>query len=158
MTRSRPRPRERERWGTPQVEQHCDHVHRTAFDSVLLTVTNAWSIHSTGRCIAESKRLLTTSSSFPPWEPAGERKRQGVAEILDAFLDSRFFIVDNTVIGTLQWVLHVDQSGKYSAPTDQLLHFPGPSWRSWPVQGFPEQYISLTNYSGVSRDYVKKLV
>ncbi|EJD49972.1 BRCT domain-containing protein [Auricularia subglabra TFB-10046 SS5] len=59
------------------------------------------------------------------------------------------------VIGTLQWVFHVDQSGKYSAPTDQLLHFPMPSW---PIKGFSEQCITITNYSGVSRDYVKKLI
>lgn len=30
------------------------------------------------------------------WEPAGERKRQGVVEILDAFPDARFFLVGDT--------------------------------------------------------------
>ncbi|EJD50015.1 hypothetical protein AURDEDRAFT_121987 [Auricularia subglabra TFB-10046 SS5] len=59
------------------------------------------------------------------------------------------------VIGTLQWLFHVDQSGRYSSPTDQLLHFPIPSW---PIKGFPEQCISITNHSGLSRDYVTKLI
>ncbi|EJD34062.1 BRCT domain-containing protein [Auricularia subglabra TFB-10046 SS5] len=59
------------------------------------------------------------------------------------------------VIGTLQWLFHVDQSAKYSSPTDQLLHFPTPSW---PIKGFSEQSISITNYSGASRDYMKKLI
>lgn len=59
------------------------------------------------------------------------------------------------VIGTLPWIFHVDQMERYCAPTDQLLHFPVPSW---PIEGFPELRISITNYSGPSRDYLKKLV
>ncbi|EJD53515.1 hypothetical protein AURDEDRAFT_156754 [Auricularia subglabra TFB-10046 SS5] len=59
------------------------------------------------------------------------------------------------VIGTLPWVFHVDQTERYCAPTDQLLHFPVPSW---PIEGFPEKRISITNYSGSARDYLKKLV
>ncbi|EJD41925.1 hypothetical protein AURDEDRAFT_68088, partial [Auricularia subglabra TFB-10046 SS5] len=64
-------------------------------------------------------------------------------------------IAHGKVIGSLIWVFHIDQSGKYSAPTDQLLHFPVPSW---PIEGFPQLYISATNYSGALRDYVKKLL
>ncbi|KAJ7736891.1 hypothetical protein B0H16DRAFT_1326401 [Mycena metata] len=58
-------------------------------------------------------------------------------------------------IGTLSWLLNAQVTGVYSSPLDQLLHFPIPPGT---VPGFEEQFISVTNYAGEMRDYLKKLI
>ncbi|KAJ7032738.1 hypothetical protein C8F04DRAFT_645408 [Mycena alexandri] len=58
-------------------------------------------------------------------------------------------------IGTLSWLLNAQVTGVYSSPLDQLLHFPIPPGA---VAGFEEQIISVTNYAGEMRDYLKKLI
>ncbi|KAF7289269.1 hypothetical protein MIND_01388500 [Mycena indigotica] len=58
-------------------------------------------------------------------------------------------------IGTLSWVLHVHLMRNFSSPMDQLLHFPHPDH---PIKGFHKHKISVTNYAGDIRDYLKKLI
>ncbi|KAJ7503101.1 BRCT domain-containing protein, partial [Mycena galericulata] len=58
-------------------------------------------------------------------------------------------------IGTLSWLLHVQVMGVFSSPLDQILHFPIPRGA---VEGFDKHIISITNYTGESRDYLKKLI
>ncbi|KAH7105470.1 BRCT domain-containing protein [Auriculariales sp. MPI-PUGE-AT-0066] len=59
------------------------------------------------------------------------------------------------IIGTLAWVLYVAHGGKLSSPLDRLLHFPIPPW---PAPGFSEERLTITNYSGSVRDYLRKLI
>ncbi|KAJ7198551.1 hypothetical protein GGX14DRAFT_665967 [Mycena pura] len=58
-------------------------------------------------------------------------------------------------IGTLGWLLNVQLIGVFSSPMDQLLHFPYPAHK---VQDFEKHHISVTNYTGETRDYLKKLI
>ncbi|KAG6829223.1 hypothetical protein H0H87_012209 [Tephrocybe sp. NHM501043] len=59
-------------------------------------------------------------------------------------------------IGTLPWVFHIHSMGTLSSPMDQLLWYPIPK-RS--IEGFSEmQEITVTNYTGESREYLKKLI
>ncbi|KAJ7725655.1 hypothetical protein DFH07DRAFT_1066876 [Mycena maculata] len=58
-------------------------------------------------------------------------------------------------IGTLSWLLNVQVTGVFSSPLDQILHFPIPTGF---VDGFDKHQISVTNYTGESRDYLKKLI
>ncbi|KAJ7689769.1 hypothetical protein B0H17DRAFT_601907 [Mycena rosella] len=58
-------------------------------------------------------------------------------------------------IGTLNWLLDVQASGVQSSPLDQILHFPIPPGA---IVGFEKHEISITNYTGESREYLKKLI
>ncbi|KDQ49612.1 hypothetical protein JAAARDRAFT_165491 [Jaapia argillacea MUCL 33604] len=58
-------------------------------------------------------------------------------------------------IGTLPWLFFVQTTGTISRPTDQLLHYPIPRD---PVEGFPLHEITVTNYTGEAREYLKKLI
>ncbi|KAJ7643246.1 hypothetical protein B0H17DRAFT_1339137 [Mycena rosella] len=58
-------------------------------------------------------------------------------------------------IGTLSWLLNVQVTGVHSSPLDQILHFPIPTGA---VKEFDRHEISVTNYTGESRDYLKKLI
>ncbi|KAJ7072842.1 hypothetical protein C8F01DRAFT_1105429 [Mycena amicta] len=58
-------------------------------------------------------------------------------------------------IGTLSWLLHVHIMKNFTSPMDQLLHFPYPDH---PVKDFEVHKISVTNYAGDMRDYLKKLI
>ncbi|KAF8150492.1 hypothetical protein K438DRAFT_1865499 [Mycena galopus ATCC 62051] len=58
-------------------------------------------------------------------------------------------------IGTLSWLLHAHATGVMSSPMDQLLHFPVPLGK---VEGFDTHIVSVTNYTGETRDYLKKLI
>ncbi|KAJ7188855.1 hypothetical protein C8R46DRAFT_877027 [Mycena filopes] len=58
-------------------------------------------------------------------------------------------------IGTLSWLLNAQVIGVYSSPMDQLLHFP---IHPGTVEGFEDQSISVTNYAGEMRDYLKRLI
>ncbi|TCD65714.1 hypothetical protein EIP91_002290 [Steccherinum ochraceum] len=61
----------------------------------------------------------------------------------------------NKTIGTPAWLWFVRSTGKKSRPTDQLLHYPIPS-RS--IEGFSAHRITITNYTGQDREYLKKLI
>ncbi|KAJ6590014.1 hypothetical protein DFH09DRAFT_1274284 [Mycena vulgaris] len=62
---------------------------------------------------------------------------------------------EGKTIGTLSWLLNVQVTGVCSSPLDQILHFPIPHGA---VEGFDKHEISVTNYTGESRDYLKKLI
>ncbi|KAH7904938.1 hypothetical protein BJ138DRAFT_847927, partial [Hygrophoropsis aurantiaca] len=59
------------------------------------------------------------------------------------------------LIGTITWLFSVESSGTLSAPTDNLLWYPVPQTG---IRGFKDMEITITNYTGVSRDYLKKLI
>ncbi|KZT00911.1 uncharacterized protein LAESUDRAFT_731846 [Laetiporus sulphureus 93-53] len=61
----------------------------------------------------------------------------------------------NKTIGTLSWLWYCRASGHLSRPTDQLLHYPIPRK---PIEGFSSHIITITNYTGRHRDYLKKLI
>ncbi|KIM22220.1 hypothetical protein M408DRAFT_28858 [Serendipita vermifera MAFF 305830] len=58
-------------------------------------------------------------------------------------------------IGTLPWVFYVQYSGAISSPKSQLLHFPV---RRGAVPDIKGKTITVTNYQGPARDYLKKLI
>ncbi|KAJ6577651.1 BRCT domain-containing protein [Mycena capillaripes] len=58
-------------------------------------------------------------------------------------------------IGTLSWLLDMQATGLPSGPRDRILHFPTPPG---PVGGFSKHKISITNYTGEAREYLKKLI
>ncbi|KAF8647813.1 hypothetical protein AX16_006533 [Volvariella volvacea WC 439] len=58
-------------------------------------------------------------------------------------------------IGTLAWLFHVQGTGVLTRPMDQLLHYPIPKR---PIDGFIDHEITLTNYTGEAREYLKKLI
>ncbi|KAJ3548369.1 hypothetical protein NM688_g5307 [Phlebia brevispora] len=58
-------------------------------------------------------------------------------------------------IGTLPWLWYVRATGLLSRPTDQLLHYPVPRG---PVENFSHHVITITNYTGKDREYIKKLI
>ncbi|KAF7798222.1 hypothetical protein EIP86_009439 [Pleurotus ostreatoroseus] len=58
-------------------------------------------------------------------------------------------------IGTLPWLWYVRATGVLSRPTDQFLHYPIPRR---PVENFSKHIVSITNYTGKDREYVKKLI
>ncbi|KZT24310.1 hypothetical protein NEOLEDRAFT_1242555 [Neolentinus lepideus HHB14362 ss-1] len=58
-------------------------------------------------------------------------------------------------VGTLPWLFHVESIGMLTAPSDQLLHFPIPKG---PVAEFDSHIMTITNYTGEARDYIRKLI
>ncbi|CAE6451118.1 unnamed protein product [Rhizoctonia solani] len=61
----------------------------------------------------------------------------------------------NVVIGTPAWILYITSTGLWSAPKEHLLHYP---YYEQPVPGFEDQLITITNYVGDAREYLKKLI
>ncbi|KAI0083353.1 hypothetical protein BDY19DRAFT_1060990 [Irpex rosettiformis] len=58
-------------------------------------------------------------------------------------------------IGTLPWLWYVRATGSLSNPLHQLLHYPIPNR---PIDGFAGHIITITNYTGKDREYIKKLI
>ncbi|KAF8888696.1 hypothetical protein CPB84DRAFT_1749431 [Gymnopilus junonius] len=58
-------------------------------------------------------------------------------------------------IGTLAWLFHVQSTGIFSRPLDQLMHYPVPKR---PIEGFDQHVVTVTNYTGEAREYLKKLI
>jgi mediator of DNA damage checkpoint protein 1 len=111
---------------------------------------------------------------------AQEENESVVVEEADIFI-TRFrtgaaygkALASGKTIGTLAWLFYVERTGIMSRPRDQLLHYP---LRSTPIHGFSdhvrrvsshsappilysdEQEITVTNYQGDARDYLKKLI
>ncbi|KAG9122115.1 hypothetical protein FRC07_001643 [Ceratobasidium sp. 392] len=61
----------------------------------------------------------------------------------------------NVIIGTPLWILYVTSTGLWSDPNEHLLHYP---YFERPIRGFENQLITITNYTGDSREYLKKLI
>ncbi|EIN14740.1 hypothetical protein PUNSTDRAFT_140961 [Punctularia strigosozonata HHB-11173 SS5] len=62
---------------------------------------------------------------------------------------------NHKTVGNLNWVFAVSSSGTFTAPTQTLLHFPVPRVK---IEGFERQIVTITNYTGPAREYLKKLV
>lgn len=62
---------------------------------------------------------------------------------------------ERKLIGSLTWLFHVQCTGTIGTPTAQLLHYPIPKK---PIEGFSAHEITVTNYTGDARDYLKKLI
>ncbi|KAG7527331.1 hypothetical protein FFLO_07042 [Filobasidium floriforme] len=58
-------------------------------------------------------------------------------------------------VGTLMWFYYVLRVGRLTSPMDELLHYPVPRDG---VTGFAGLKIAITNYTGDSREYLKKLI
>ncbi|KAG9006990.1 hypothetical protein FRB93_008256 [Tulasnella sp. JGI-2019a] len=58
-------------------------------------------------------------------------------------------------IGSFAWALYVEQVQRLTSPLDQLQHFPIPQY---PIKGFQHHTITITNYTGDSREYMKQLI
>ncbi|TBU24360.1 hypothetical protein BD311DRAFT_702198 [Dichomitus squalens] len=58
-------------------------------------------------------------------------------------------------IGTLAWLWYVRATGTLTRPADQLLHYPIPDK---PSDGFDKEVVTVTNYTGKDREYLKKLI
>ncbi|KAJ9091819.1 hypothetical protein QFC19_008932 [Naganishia cerealis] len=59
------------------------------------------------------------------------------------------------IVGTLPWLNHVLKIGRVTAPKDNLLHYPVPRGG---IPEFKDCTISVTNYTGEARDYLKRLM
>ncbi|KAG1896173.1 uncharacterized protein F5891DRAFT_1055500 [Suillus fuscotomentosus] len=59
------------------------------------------------------------------------------------------------LIGNLTWMFHVDASGMLNDPHESLLWYPVPRGG---IPGLNECEITVTNYTGAARDYLKKLI
>ncbi|KAI0318294.1 hypothetical protein OF83DRAFT_1116811 [Amylostereum chailletii] len=59
------------------------------------------------------------------------------------------------LVGTLTWLFHVQSTGAITPPTDQLVHYPVPRK---PIEGFADEEVTVTNYTGQARDYLKKVI
>ncbi|KAJ7178477.1 hypothetical protein C8R43DRAFT_1117863 [Mycena crocata] len=62
---------------------------------------------------------------------------------------------EGKAIGTINWVFYVHATGVLSSPMDQLLHYPT---RKTPIKDFSKHEITVTNYTGEARDYIKRLI
>ncbi|KAI6032733.1 hypothetical protein F5J12DRAFT_712976 [Pisolithus orientalis] len=59
------------------------------------------------------------------------------------------------LIGTLTWLFNVESSGTLHSPLDSLLWYPVPRGG---IPGLAGCEISITNYTGTARDYLKRLI
>ncbi|KAF7296145.1 hypothetical protein MKEN_01429800 [Mycena kentingensis (nom. inval.)] len=91
---------------------------------------------------AEAKKMSSTDVFVTRW-------RAGMAY-------TKAVELGGVLIGTVQWLLFVHGTGVVSSPRDQLLHFPI-RMRS-AGEGFTDQVITITNYSGEIREYLKVVI
>lgn len=78
--------------------------------------------------------------------------------VVARFRESREFgaaMREDTTVGTLPWLVQILSKGRMSSPRDRLLHFPYPES---PVPGFDRLTVTITNYSGAQRTYLKDLI
>ncbi|KAF9178690.1 hypothetical protein BGZ51_007583 [Haplosporangium sp. Z 767] len=62
---------------------------------------------------------------------------------------------DGKVVATVDWLLHVLQTGELSSPKAFLLHYPIPRQT---IQGMASFNITVTNYTGAIREYLKRMI
>ncbi|KAK4051346.1 regulator of Ty1 Transposition [Microbotryomycetes sp. JL201] len=63
---------------------------------------------------------------------------------------------DNKTIANLAWLYHVLATKKLDAPTDRLMHYPLPTTAGLPA--FTDKIITVSNYAGSARDYVRTMI
>ena len=61
----------------------------------------------------------------------------------------------DVTVGTLPWLVHILSKGRMVSPRDRLLYFPYPRK---PVPRFDRLTVTITNYSGAARSYLKELI
>ncbi|KAJ7084479.1 hypothetical protein B0H15DRAFT_849331 [Mycena belliarum] len=61
---------------------------------------------------------------------------------------------EGKIVGTLNWLFYVHTTGFLSSPMDQLLHYPTRK----AIEDFSKHQITVTNYTGEARDYIKRLI
>ncbi|KAG9311151.1 hypothetical protein JVU11DRAFT_8217 [Chiua virens] len=59
------------------------------------------------------------------------------------------------LIGTLSWLFSVESGGTLYSPLDSLIWYPTPRGG---IPGLIDCEISITNYTGEARDYIKRLI
>ncbi|KAL4402454.1 double-strand break repair protein [Malassezia pachydermatis] len=69
--------------------------------------------------------------------------------------EARWAYSQGKTVGTLVWLVKALSSGHMTSPRDRLLHFPYPHT---PIPGFSSMTITLTNYTGQARTYLKELI
>ncbi|KAF9584366.1 hypothetical protein BGW38_006730 [Lunasporangiospora selenospora] len=62
---------------------------------------------------------------------------------------------DGKTVGSADWLLHVLQTGEISSPKAWLLHYPIPPE---PIAGMSSLIITVTNYTGPIREYLKRMI
>ncbi|KAJ7647272.1 hypothetical protein FB45DRAFT_892928 [Roridomyces roridus] len=62
---------------------------------------------------------------------------------------------EGKVVGTLAWIFYVHTTGIMTSPMDQLLHYPV---RKKEIENFSKHRITVTNYTGEAREYIKRLI
>ncbi|KAG0006498.1 hypothetical protein BGZ65_007320 [Modicella reniformis] len=62
---------------------------------------------------------------------------------------------DGKTIGSPDWLLHILRTGEISSPKASLLHYPVPPM---PIEGMSSLVITITNYSGRIREYLKRMI
>ncbi|KAJ7703113.1 hypothetical protein B0H17DRAFT_1041781 [Mycena rosella] len=104
--------------------------------------------------------LIVTYTSYNG--DGDEDEAYDLASVCDVFVTrwragQAFFkaFAESKIIGTLNWLFYVHATGVLSSPMDQLLHFPT---RKLPIEDFTTQQITVTNYTGEARDYIKRLI
>ncbi|KAF7361822.1 hypothetical protein MVEN_00526500 [Mycena venus] len=65
-------------------------------------------------------------------------------------------ITKGKIVGTLNWLFYVHATGILSSPMDQLLHYP--VRKVPPLHNFARHQITVTNYTGEAREYLKRLI
>ncbi|KAI8606326.1 hypothetical protein EDD21DRAFT_361232 [Dissophora ornata] len=59
------------------------------------------------------------------------------------------------IVASIDWLLHVLQTGELPSPKASLLHYPVPRK---PIAGMSSIVVSVSNYMGPVRDYLKRLI
>ncbi|GBE87637.1 hypothetical protein SCP_1103140 [Sparassis crispa] len=96
---------------------------------------------------------LSLIGSGTPLDIAQEEARQ--VQQADVLITRYRALKAKKTIGSMTWLWHVRSTGAPSRPTDKLLHYPIPKGAP---EGFAEHSITITNYTGKDREYLKKLV
>ncbi|KAG0345761.1 hypothetical protein BG004_003150 [Podila humilis] len=62
---------------------------------------------------------------------------------------------DGKTVASADWLLHVLQTGTLTSPKASLLHYPIPNV---PVEGMTNLVMTISNYTGPVREYLKRLI
>lgn len=132
------------------------------------TVVNA------GGIILPEERLRECDIYVTPWREGKQYLRVSLAFVHLAIIADRGClqaVKHGKTIAALPWVNHVIKVNRLTAPKDNLLHYPYPRGGVEGIKGcvskthdYPSialtsaQTISVTNYTGEARDYMKRLI
>ncbi|KAG0359216.1 hypothetical protein BGZ54_010042 [Gamsiella multidivaricata] len=62
---------------------------------------------------------------------------------------------DGKIVGSVDWLLHVLQTGTLPSPKAWLLHYPIPQGS---IEGSSSLVITISNYTGPVREYLKRMI